>query len=154
MGLKIVNNLVLSCLISSLICCTKSEQGPKDFISPELKLSLEAVKEGEKLKDLRLKFDVTNEWHIYGPELQKNGRPTTVSFVVNATEIEASNWPATKIFDEGESGPSNGYDGSFEVSAALNTAGISTEMASAKVTWVACKDICVPGETELFVAVN
>ena len=141
-------NLFATILLASaaflfLISCSKYNE-ELAFVSPELSLRLSREDQTGRAK---LVFKVRQGWHIYGPNPQKNGRPTTAQFFFDDKEVPAMVWPATKSFDEGQSGASDGFDGQFEI--VLPERADTVTKIIAKVSWVACKDICVPGEATL-----
>ena len=141
--------LLFLLLLAGFVACTKKEHGSDQITTPELQLKLtyEKIEDGSRFAIIF--FTVTEGWHIYGPYSQNNGRPTSILFENGSGTIAEMFWPQTKTFDEGDSGPSEGYDGLFQVRIKLQESEVSENKLKAKVSWVACKGICVPGEAEL-----
>lgn len=148
MEITIKNKILSIFLIFAILACSNKGHESAVLITPELKLSL-TLEKGVDQSTAVVSFDVTNGWHIYGPNPQKNGRPSSVIFSSEQGSFANTIWPNTKTFDEGSSGLSEGYDRTFEVRAELKEKNNLATKIKAKITWVTCKDICVPGEAEL-----
>jgi DsbC/DsbD-like thiol-disulfide interchange protein len=136
--------LLLSVCLSIFFGCQFQSKNQKSTPEVGLKLSLQDSLAGGVLA--KLDFTISSNWHIYGPASQKNGRPSSVIFKQAGLALAEPLWPPTKSFDEGKSGSSQGYAGMIEVVTPINP---SITEVSALVSWVACSDICVPGEAEL-----
>ena len=140
--------------IMMLSSCLKNEHS-SEIETEELSIKLSVEDLGsEGRKKAQLSFEVAQGWHIYGPLAQKNGRPTSISFSLPEAQFRDSLWPQTKNFDEGENGISQGYEGSFKVETNFQASSSLKNPLVAKVTWVACRQICVPGEAELKTSLN
>lgn len=92
-------------------------------------------------------------WHSYGADPGSAGLPTQVTWTLpSGFEAGPIEWPAPKVFvDRGVS--STGHDGRLElpvrirVPADLAPGGSAT--IAATVSWLACRESCVPGKAEL-----
>jgi DsbC/DsbD-like thiol-disulfide interchange protein len=151
--INISNCLLILMILSGLTACSKKEQSSAQVLTPELNVKLTEDKLDDDSRSINVIFSVAEGWHIYGPNPQNNGRPTSITSENAALSFDKIEWPPTKTFDEGDSGPSEGYDGSFSARSRISP---SKEYSSilVKVTWVACKDICVPGEANLSREIN
>ena len=99
-------------------------------------------------------FDIEPHWHIYWKHPGDSGLPTSVEFALprgfTVTDVK---WPVPA----GLSGAGNlrdyGYEDSLLLSARVNSPPDlepgSIAKITARVSWVSCKDICIPGKAEL-----
>lgn len=103
---------------------------------------------------LSIRFKLDDHWHIYGKDPGDAGIPTKVEWVLpqgfTAGEIQ---WPKTKSIKESDVVTVNAYEGEVLLTSKIET---STDIASggdkliaADVTWLSCKEICVPGAAKL-----
>lgn len=146
----LVSTLLLISFIA-LTSCAKREHGSE---TDELNVRLSLENLGKQEKKAELTFEVAEGWHIYGPYPQKNGRPTSITFSLAKASFEESIWPQPKDFDEGENGVSQGYEGSFKVETKFQVDDSLSGPLIANINWVACREICVPGEAELKISLN
>lgn len=129
--------------------CSKNPAEQNQAVTPELRVLLEVAESANKPILSKLQFQVAEGWHIYGPDAQKNGRPTRIEVKTPQNLVPVIEWPATQQFDEGASGISLGYSNHFEVPIELKDDSVRGKDLRVFVTWVACKSVCVPGEAEL-----
>lgn len=133
-------------LLTALFLSSCSKQEPSQAKTPEVSVTLKMAKSLSDSEMASVEFNISEGWHIYGPLKQNNGRPTFVNIEADGSKTEDLIWPRTVNFDEGQSGLSEGYSGTFSVDAVLRTI---PQKLEANVSWVACKDICVPGNAKL-----
>ena len=103
---------------------------------------------------LSIRFKLDDHWHIYGKDPGDAGMPTKVEWILphgfTAGEIE---WPETKSIKESDVVTVNAYEGEVLLTSKIETSmDISSggkELMAANVTWLSCKEICVPGEAKL-----
>lgn len=103
--------------------------------------------------DLGVIFRLAPGWHIYAENPGDAGLPTTVAWTLpNGASVGPLVYPPHKQFDE--SGLTTfGYD----TRAVFTARAVAPETAApfavgAKVSWLVCKDICIPGEASLALA--
>lgn len=146
-ALEIVLLRAVLCL--SVLCAFVSCKGSLDkrqYSSNELKLELKLENDSSGQIQSLINFSVSPGWHIYSSLPQKNGRPTAITLSADSVAVENLAWPSPLSFDEGISGISEGYAGEFSVKAQLAR---KPEKLETLVSWVACREVCVPGEANL-----
>ncbi len=98
-------------------------------------------------------FDLEEGWHIYAQEPGDAGLPTTITW--NAPEeatIGPLQWPKPHEFLAAGDIHTFGYAGTVVLSSTMTLVqGTKSDAIPlrAKVAWLACKDICVPGSANL-----
>jgi thiol:disulfide interchange protein DsbD len=101
-----------------------------------------------------LRFEMEKQWHIYWRNPGDSGEPPQVQWKLpagfQAGEVQ---WPAPERLGSG-SVIDYGYQESVLLPVEIQTPGTplaagSTLTLSAQVSWLVCKDICVPGQAEL-----
>jgi len=99
---------------------------------------------------IRLKAD--DEWHTYWENPGDTGLPTSVDWVLpTGVSVSSLHWPFPSRHNDGGL-ISYVYDGEVFLLARLQTpADFSAEQATlkAEVSWLACKQACVPGSATL-----
>ena len=142
---NIFNKLIITAaLLFSSACGNTNEV--KSVSTPELKLQIRQEKSLSEAKVIVIEFKISDGWHIYGPNPQKNGKPVTLELNIDNNKVSNLIWPETVTFDEGKSGKSEGYAGKIQVSSIIPDI---SKKAQADISWVACKDLCVPGQARL-----
>jgi thiol:disulfide interchange protein DsbD len=102
---------------------------------------------------LGLRFEMQNQWHIYWRNPGDSGEPPQVRWKLPAGfQAGDLQWPAPERLGSG-SVIDYGYRGSVLLPVEMRTpdtlaAGGSITLA-AEVTWLVCKDVCVPGQANL-----
>lgn len=142
---NILYKLIITAILLSSSGCNSSKE-IKSFSTPELKIRIRHEKSLSEAKVLVIEFNISDGWHIYGPHAQKNGRPVTLELNIDNNKVNNIIWPETVTFDEGKSGKSEGYAGNIQVSSVIPDI---SKKAQADISWVACKDLCVPGQAKL-----
>lgn len=101
-------------------------------------------------------FDIASGWHIYAEDPGDAGMPTTVTWQpFPGAQFGPLQWPAPEEFvDPGEI-HTRGYTGHAVLHSSLTliTRETPPELPlAAKVSWLACKEICIPGKADLELA--
>lgn len=101
-------------------------------------------------------FDLADGWHLYGPHRNDTGQPPTVRFTLpdgwSASGLQGWPWPqrhvvADLILD-------HIYEERLVLWQAVHhPADAASARLVAELRWLACSDLCVPGDTTLTVAV-
>ena len=102
-------------------------------------------------------FELEKGWHIYAQSSGDAGMPTEVYWKPGNVAVIMSElvWPEPEHFIDPGDIKTNGYSGSVVLSSTLSSNPHVTIdwmpelMIGAHVKWLACKDICLPGEAEL-----
>ena len=125
---------------------------PDDLVGARLVAERPAVAAGQVLW-VAVHFEVQPGWHIYWRDPGDSGLPTTVEWHL-PTGFSAGDiaWPAPEHFVLGGIG-NYGYAGSADLLVPITPPdrldpGITAPLA-AEVGWLACSDICVPGQASL-----
>jgi DsbC/DsbD-like thiol-disulfide interchange protein len=103
---------------------------------------------------LGVHFEIEDGWHIYWRNPGGAGLATAVDFdLPDGFSVGPLQWPLPISFDQSEGIPGYGYEGSVVLAVDIETQeGVSparTEMIRARVSWLACKGVCVLGSAEL-----
>ena len=118
-------------------------------VRAELAFDIEGLRPGSNFEAI---LTLTHEagWHSYGIDSGSTGLPTTITWTLPpGLEAGAIRWPPPKRFaDRGVT--STGYDGRLELRipmrASKDLVPGSTFQVSARVSWLVCKEACIPGE--------
>jgi thiol:disulfide interchange protein DsbD len=100
-------------------------------------------------------FQMEPGWHIYAKEPGDAGLPTTITWEApDGASIGPVDYPTPeRLLDPGEI-RTFGYQEEVVLSSRLSvTTAAETVPLRAYVKWLACKEICIPGETELQAAI-
>lgn len=105
---------------------------------------------------LGIRFQIEPGWHIYAQEPGDAGLPTKVTWVVpEEVSVEPLQWPTHTSFLDPGNIRTFGYEGSAVLSSRMHLAASAPTAhpipVGAKVSWLACKELCLPGSAELSV---
>ncbi len=133
-----------------------SKQGegiPKNLVRLYLLADVTAVSPGQELR-IAARFDIEPSWHIYWTNPGEAGIPTTVEFgLPPGFSAEPVRYPGPISFDGGEGIVSYGYQEltmlSTEVTAPLKLDSNQKLHFSATASWLACREMCIPGKAEV-----
>ncbi len=100
--------------------------------------------------DLTVLFRLAPGWHIYARDPGDAGLPTEIAWrLPPGASVGDLIYPPHKAFDEGGL-TTFGYDGEVRFTArAATPPGAAVLPVNARVTWLACKNICIPGGADL-----
>ena len=125
---------------------------PKDLVKTKLVADVTSVVPGNTFT-LGVLFEMKPEWHIYWHNPGESGLATSVSFNLpeglNAGPIL---WPAPDRFIQPGDILGYGYHGSVLLAAKVTAAeslSVKSVPITAKVRWLSCKDVCIPGNADL-----
>ncbi len=97
-------------------------------------------------------FAIKPGWHIYGPQPGDAGGPTEVSFSRdNSLPAPKVEYPPVKTFREPGDITVYGYENQVMLLAAFQTPSSPPGQSltiTGTVSWLACREVCVPGEQE------
>lgn len=122
-------------------------------VKAKLVLDVAAVKPGSSF-NAGVLFEIEPGWHIYWKNPGDSGLPTTVEFGLPAGfEVKKLGWPLPVVF-RGEGNVTDfGYEDSLLLTAGVNVpSGLppgSVVELTGKVSWVSCREICIPGRATL-----
>jgi len=126
-----------------------------EHLKVQLISDTDAVQPGKPLL-LGLRFEMQKQWHIYWRNPGDSGEPPRIQWKLPAGfQAGAVQWPAPERLGTG-SVIDYGYRGSVLLPVELQTprslpVGGNITL-SAEVSWLVCKDVCVPGKADLTLA--
>jgi DsbC/DsbD-like thiol-disulfide interchange protein len=139
-------------LISVPLIRVNTEERPEP-VKAKLLADASAIAPGATF-ELAVLFEIDPHWHVYWKNPGDSGLPTSVVFMLpegfKAGDIR---WPVPSVL-KGAGGLNDyGYEDSLLLSSKVTAPsdlkpGSTVEMA-ANVSWISCKDICIPGRTKL-----
>lgn len=144
---------VLLLILISVFAIPCNAQEIPDPVEAKLVSDVITVKPGEQF-NLGVLFDIDPGWHIYWKNPGDTGLPTEVDFIVPAKyKVGELNWPAPTTFKNSRGGADYGYDTSallwINIEVPTNTEIDSKVTIRSEVSWLSCKEICIPGKASL-----
>ena len=99
-------------------------------------------------------FEIEEGWHIYADPPGDAGLPTTITWIVpSGVLIDSVQWPTPQLFVDPGDIKTSGYSGVVVPYSTLELPNPAFEGRAiairAQVSWLACHEVCVPGNTEL-----
>jgi DsbC/DsbD-like thiol-disulfide interchange protein len=112
-----------------------------------------AVKPGAAF-ELAVLFRIEPHWHVYWKNPGDSGLPTSVKFALpEGFEADDIRWPLPTVLKGAGNLNDYGYEDTLLLSAMVTAPpdlkSGSTVKITANVSWISCRDICIPGKTEL-----
>jgi len=102
---------------------------------------------------LNVELELDDGWHVYYKIPGDSGKPTTVELTLPpGFTVSDLRWPPPESFEESgftSSGYAHKVTLSVSITAPRDAVPGETLEISAKVSWLACKDSCVPGSANL-----
>jgi thiol:disulfide interchange protein DsbD len=99
------------------------------------------------------RFDLADRWHVYGPFRNDTGFPPSVTLALpEGWTTELWGWPVPErsVLEGGIL--DHVYHHRLELAQTVRpAAGAALDEARARVAWLACRDLCIPGDTTLTV---
>jgi len=140
-------------LVAAALFATAFAPAQDHPVRAELIVEHASVQPGGSTR-IGIHFEMEKGWHIYAQDPGDAGLPTKIDWL-GAEEVSFGplQWPAPQEFvDPGEI-KTRGYDGSavFYSSLFVDRRAIpdQTIPLGAKVSWLACREICLPGSAQL-----
>ena len=126
-------------------------EGEPHPVTAELITEYASVRPGSATR-IGIAFEVEEGWHIYAQNPGDAGLPTKVAWSgPKSTSFGPLHYPPHHQFVEPGDIRTNGYSGAVVLFSELR-AGKDAKGAlrlQAKVSWLACKEICLPGKADL-----
>lgn len=143
--------LILNCLDYGEAAPVKTEE-----VEAELVTEVELVQPGRPFW-VAVRFAMAPGWHIYWKNPGDSGMATSVEWEeVSGVKIQEIQWPAPERIRVSPSLVNFGYGGKVllltEIHPANSLDAGKPLSLTAQVQWVACQEICVPGQGEVTVA--
>jgi thiol:disulfide interchange protein DsbD len=130
----------------------------KGFAAPEARpVKAELIAEHASLQPggktrVGVSFDIEEGWHIYAKEPGDAGLPTKIAWSgPRGATFGPLVWPNPQAFIDPGDIKTFGYTGAVLLSSSLSLRSTvkAAVLVKAKAEWLACKEVCVPGSTEL-----
>ncbi len=142
--------------ITLLLCLVLPTLAFAGNVSVKLIADHSDVKVGESFQ-VGVLFDIKNDWHIYWKFPGDSGMPPSVKWTLpDGFEVGELMWPAPVSFAQPGELAAYGYSGKVMLMAVVTPPPTFNGPAeiSAKVKWLECKEVCVPGKTEVSTVVQ
>ncbi|MGQ0794041.1 MAG: protein-disulfide reductase DsbD domain-containing protein [Deltaproteobacteria bacterium] len=145
---------LLIALFALLFCLSSAVFAePPHPIRAKLVSDVAAVKPGAAFT-LGVLFHLDPGWHIYWKNSGSSGLPTSIALTLpDGFEAGEIQWPTPASFNRSGGTADYGYENSVMLFASVkspkNLSFDSDIPIRAKVSWVSCDDVCLPGKTEL-----
>ena len=99
-------------------------------------------------------FDIEKGWHIYAKDPGESGLPTKIAWKGPAgASFGPLNWPTPQPLKDPGNLRTFGYTGVVVLASRLNVARATAPGTNlpirARVEWLACKELCLPGSASL-----
>jgi thiol:disulfide interchange protein DsbD len=128
-------------------------EAPKDLVKAKLIFDASAVKPGEAFTAGVL-LEIAPQWHVYWTNPGDSGLPTRVKFELppgfRAGQLQ---FPTPHRFKGADDAVMFGYGESVLLTARIETPadwkGTDPINVVANVSWLCCRDVCLPGKTKL-----
>jgi len=100
-----------------------------------------------------LRLEIAEDWHIYWKNPGDSGLPTRVEWILpDGVGASGMAWPAPQIFED-DAALTYGYEGAVDLFVEIDVfcgfAGGPYLTIGARVEWLACRDGCIPGSSEV-----
>lgn len=145
--------LALFILFSSVLITSTLAQDIPTPVRAKLVSNVESIKPGDSFK-LGVLFEIDPGWHIYWKYPGETGLPTKIKFnLPNSYQAGELMWPIPKAFKKTDGGMDYGYENSVLLWTDIQVPpdaqiGTSSKIET-QVSWVSCKEICIPGKKSL-----
>jgi thiol:disulfide interchange protein DsbD len=125
---------------------------PEDLVKTKLVADVTAGQPSHTFT-LGVLFEMKPDWHIYWRNPGESGLATSIKFELpEGIEAGPLLWPAPERFIQPGDILGFGYTGSVVLASKVYVPTDVTETSipiRAKIRWLACKDVCIPGSSEL-----
>ena len=122
-------------------------------VKVKLVTNIDTVKPGDSFK-LGALLDIDPGWHIYWKYPGETGLPTKLEFTVpDGYQVAEVMWPVPSVYNKDNGGKDFGYDTLVllwaDVKVPSNVQIDKTSKIETKISWISCKEICIPGKENL-----
>jgi DsbC/DsbD-like thiol-disulfide interchange protein len=142
--------LLLSLCMPSIL---KADVPGLNSVRAELLTNVANVKPND-IFTIGVLFEIAQGWHIYWKNPGDSGLPTSINFVINAEfSVGKLQWPVPRRFYRSGGIIDYGYAESALLSARVKTpkdlSPGSLIPIQAKISWLSCERVCIPGQANL-----
>ncbi|GJM17117.1 MAG: hypothetical protein DHS20C13_24440 [Thermodesulfobacteriota bacterium] len=115
--------------------------------------NIDTVKPGDSFK-LGALMDIDPGWHIYWKYPGETGLPTKLKFTVpDGYQVAEVMWPVPSVYNKDNGGKDFGYDNSVllwtDIEVPSNAQLDKSAKIETQISWISCKEICIPGKEKL-----
>lgn len=144
--------ILLLFIIAGLVVPSFAQEVPTP-VRAKLVADIAAVKPGESF-NLGVLMEIDPGWHVYWEYPGEAGLPTRVQFKVpDGIRDGKINWPIPNAYHKSDGGIEYGYENSLllwtNIDVPPNAELNSSFEIDAAVSWISCKEICIPGKANL-----
>jgi len=144
--------ILLLFIIAGLVVPSFAQEVPTP-VRAKLVADIAAVKPGESF-NLGVLMEIDPGWHVYWKYPGETGLPTRVQFKApDGFNTEELKWPIPKAYHKPQGGIDFVYENSLllwtNIDVPLNAELNSSFEIDASVSWISCKEICIPGKANL-----
>lgn len=149
-SLQLVSIIVFLFSISFLAGCNNSEHVKAQLIS-----EFKSIQPGQKFC-VALRLEMAEQWHTYWKNPGDSGMPTKIEWhLPDGFHASGIQWPVPQKIETPHD-VSFGYEGEVflltDIKAPETVEPDSTVEIAARVDWLACKEICIPGHANLILS--
>ncbi len=139
-------------VLSAFVISGKAEEEHKP-VKAKIIADVSAISPGASF-ELAVLLEIDPRWHIYWKNPGDSGLPTSVEFELpQGFQVGGIRWPVPSILKGAGNLTDYGYEDSLLLSVVVTAPpGLksgSTVEIEGNVSWVSCKDICIPGRAKL-----
>ncbi|MCZ6468881.1 MAG: protein-disulfide reductase DsbD family protein, partial [Candidatus Dadabacteria bacterium] len=144
--------ILLLFIFAGLIVPSFAQEVPTP-VRAKLVSDIAAVKPGESF-NLGVLMEIDPGWHVYWEYPGETGLPTRVQFKApDGFNTEELKWPIPKAYHKPQGGIDFVYENTLllwtNIDVPLNAELNSSFEINAAVSWISCKEICIPGKANL-----
>lgn len=148
----LVRFLLTALLITGLIPSSIAQEVPTP-VNAKLVSDVISVRPGDTFS-LGVLMEIDPGWHVYWKNPGDSGLPTKIEFEIpKAFDQRNINWPIPYSFKSPQGGVDFGYENSVllwtNIEVPEDTKLNSGPRIEAAVSWISCKEICIPGKANL-----
>ncbi len=151
--INVMRRILILLLISAGLVIPSFAQEVPTPVRAKLVADIVTVKAGESF-NLGVLMEIDPGWHVYWKYPGDTGLPTRVQFEVpDGISVGELNWPIPAAYHKSDGGIDFGYENSLllwtNIDVASDAKLNSNVDINAKVSWISCKEICIPGKANL-----
>ncbi|HML94146.1 MAG TPA: protein-disulfide reductase DsbD family protein [Thermodesulfobacteriota bacterium] len=150
---KPITAIFLVCAFFALVSAPAGARNAPKTVKAKLAADVTSITPGSTF-NLGVLLNVSPGWHVYWKNSGDSGLPTSVEYTLpEGFHAGEPRWPVPVVFVGAGDVVDYGYEDSlFLYSNVMVPEGLSEEEnvpLKAVVSWVSCKEICIPGKAEL-----
>ncbi len=140
------------CLVGWLPLWSSATEADDSKVKAHLVADAMKIEPGSTLR-LGIRFEVADGWHIYWRYPGEAGLATAIDLrLPEGFDVGSLQWPTPIAFTQSDGIPGYGYEGTVVLASEVRVPEAFERKrvaVRATVSWLACKDVCVLGSSEL-----